>query len=63
VTSTAGDAGCREGDLGAGTTGSSRTTDAPAFAEQGENAENWFTELKLQADVALIGFPKSESPR
>jgi len=32
---------------------------APAFAEQGENGqENWFNlELKLQADVALIGFP------
>jgi GTPase len=32
---------------------------APAFAEQGERGqENWFNlELKLQADVALIGFP------
>jgi GTP-binding protein len=32
---------------------------APAFAEQGETGqENWFNlELKLQADVALIGFP------
>ena len=32
---------------------------APAFAEQGEvGQENWFNlELKLQADVALIGFP------
>ena len=32
---------------------------APAFAEQGESGqENWFNlELKLQADVALIGFP------
>jgi GTP-binding protein len=32
---------------------------APAFAEQGEQGqENWFNlELKLQADVALIGFP------
>ena len=32
---------------------------APAFAEQGENGqENWYDlELKLQADVALIGFP------
>ena len=32
---------------------------APAFAEQGEfGAENWLNlELKLQADVALIGFP------
>ena len=32
---------------------------APAFAEQGEVGEEfWFTlELKLQADVALIGFP------
>ncbi len=32
---------------------------APAFAEQGERgAEYWFNlELKLQADVALIGFP------
>jgi len=38
---------------------------APAFAEQGENGqENWFNlELKLQADVALIGFPNVESPR
>ena len=32
---------------------------APAFAEQGEaGQENWYNlELKLQADVALIGFP------
>jgi GTPase len=32
---------------------------APAFAEQGEvGEEHWFNlELKLQADVALIGFP------
>ncbi len=32
---------------------------APAFAEQGEvGAEHWFNlELKLKADVALIGFP------
>lgn len=32
---------------------------APAFAEQGERGqENWYNlELKLQADVALIGFP------
>ncbi|MEI6710572.1 MAG: GTPase, partial [Actinomycetota bacterium] len=32
---------------------------APAFAEQGEHGEEcWFNlELKLQADVALIGFP------
>ncbi len=32
---------------------------APAFAEQGElGEESWFNlELKLQADVALIGFP------
>jgi GTP-binding protein len=32
---------------------------APAFAEQGEvGAEHWFNlELKLEADVALIGFP------
>jgi GTP-binding protein len=32
---------------------------APAFAEQGEfGAEQWYNlELKLQADVALIGFP------
>ena len=32
---------------------------APAFAEQGERGEeHWFDlELKLQADVALIGFP------
>lgn len=32
---------------------------APAFAEQGEHGEEyWYTlELKLQADVALIGFP------
>jgi GTPase len=32
---------------------------APAFAEQGEvGQEHWFNlELKLQADVALIGFP------
>lgn len=32
---------------------------APAFAEQGEvGEENWFNlELKLKADVALIGFP------
>ena len=32
---------------------------APAFAERGESGqENWFNlELKLQADVALIGFP------
>jgi len=32
---------------------------APAFAEQGETGEErWFNlELKLQADVALIGFP------
>src|ERR1700722_3006608 len=32
---------------------------APAFAEQGETGqENWYNlELKLEADVALIGFP------
>ena len=37
----------------------SNTRRAPAFAEQGElGQENWFNlELKLQADVALIGFP------